>query len=142
MADYYGIDERYPFYNKKLIEYCLSVSPDLKNKYGQSRYILKEAIKTIVPEKIRKRVTKANLGHALCWNFVNKDYEFIEMQISKPNPIIDELVNMEDLRRSWENMKTDTRKYATRSSVPSKIFSYVVLNRWLNRLPQEIIKKT
>ena len=141
LANYFGIEERYPFYNRELIEYCLNVNPDLKNKHGQARYILKEAIKGIVPEKIRKRVTKSNLGHALCLSFVEKDYELIDLQLSKPNSVIKEIIDLENLRSSWENMKEDPRKYATNSLVPSKIFSYVVLNRWLDLLPTKIIKK-
>lgn len=141
LANYFGIEERYPFYNRELIEYCLNVSPDLKNKHGQARYILKEAIKGIVPEKIRKRVAKSNLGHALCLSFVEKDYKLINAQLSKPNAVIEGLIDLEDLRASWEIMKVDPRKYATSSPVPSKIFAYVVLNRWLDCLPVKVVKK-
>ncbi len=141
IASYYGIEERYPFYNRELIEYCLNVNPDLKNKQGQSRYILKEAIKGVVPERIRKRVTKSNLGHALCLSFIEKDYKFINAQLSKPNAVIEGLIDLEDLRESWENMKVEPRKYATNSLVPSKIFAYVVLNRWLDCLPDKVVKK-
>ena len=141
LASYYGIEERYPFYNRELIEYCLNVSPDLKNKHGQARYILKEAIKGIVPEKIRKRVTKSNLGHALCLSFIEKDCDLINAQLSKPNAVIRELIDLEDLRSNWENMKVAPRKYATNSLLPSKIFSYVVLNRWLDSLPVKVVKK-
>ena len=134
LASYYSIEERYPFYNKHLIEYCLNVSPNLKNKNGHSRYILKEAIKNIVPEKIRKRATKSNLGHALCINFVNKNYEIIEEQLQNPNQIIMEIIDINDLKSSWNNLQQNPRKFATRSSIPSKIFSFVVLNQWLKRI--------
>ncbi len=132
LANYYGIEERYPFYNKEVIEYCLSVSPHLKNKDGYSRYILREAIKGIVPEKIRKRVKKANLAHALCLNFVNKDYKVIEDSLRKPNLVIKNIINTDELRNAWDNLKKNPRKYATRSTIPSKIFSFIVMNRWLD----------
>ena len=141
LANYFGIEERYPFYNRELIEYCLNVSPNLKNKHGQARYILKEAIKGIVPEKIRKRVTKSNLGHALCLSFIEKDYKLINAQLSKPDAVIEGFIDLEDLKASWENMKLDPRKYATNSAVPSKIFAYVILNRWLDSLPAKVAKK-
>jgi asparagine synthase (glutamine-hydrolysing) len=140
LASYYGIEERYPFYNKELIEYCLNTSPSLKNKHGHSRYILKEAIKNVVPEKIRNRTTKANLGHALCLSFLQKDYELINEQFSNPNPLIKNIINFNDLNKSWDDLKKSPRKYATRSSVPSKIFSFVVLNRWLDYKKQKYEK--
>lgn len=140
LASYYGIEERYPFYNKELIEYCINISPDLKNKNGHSRYVLKEAIKNIVPEKIRKRTKKSNLAHALCLSFIEKDNELINRQLSNPNEAINKIVNIIELRESWDDLKRNPRKYATRSTIPSKIFSYVVLNRWLERFNN--LKKT
>ena len=140
IANYYGVEERYPFYNRKLIEYCLNISPNLKNKDGHSRYILKQAIKGIVPEKIRTRHTKSNLAHALCKNFVEKDSKIINMELSNPNKIIKDLIDINDLKSSWNSLKENPREYATRSSVTSKIFSFVVLNRWL-RINKQRIKK-
>ena len=137
LASYYGIQERYPFYNRKLIEYCLNISPSLKNRHGHSRYVLKEAIKNVVPEKIRNRTTKSNLGHALCLSFLQKDYEFISQQLSNPNTLIKNIINVDDLNKSWDDLKKNPRKYATRSSVPAKIFSFVVLNRWLSQEKQK-----
>ena len=132
LASFYGIQERYPFYNKDLIEYCLNISPELKNKSGHSRYVLKQAIQYVVPEKIRNRTRKSNLGHSLCLSFVKKDHEFINSQISNPNDVIKNIVDMNDLRNSWDDLKKNPRKYSTRSTMPSRIFSYVVLNRWLD----------
>lgn len=140
LASYYGIEERYPFYNKDLIEYCINISPDLKNKDGHSRYILKEAIKNIVPEKIRQRTKKSNLSHALCISFAEKDQRFINAQLSNPNEVIDKIININELRKSWMDFKKNPRKYATRSTLTSRIFSYVVLNRWLER--HKNLKKT
>ena len=140
VANYYGIEERYPFYNRELIEYCLNISPNLKNKDGHSRYILKEAIKGVVPEKIRKRHSKSNLAHALCKNFVEKDSKIIDQELSSPNKILRGYVAIDDLKSSWNSLKENPRKYATRSYVPSKIFSFVVLNRWL-RISGHKIKK-
>jgi asparagine synthase (glutamine-hydrolysing) len=140
LANHYGVEERYPFYNKELIEYCLNISPKLKNKHGHSRYVLKKAIKGVVPEKIRNRTSKANLGHALCLSFLQKDYELINEQFSNPNPLIKNIINFNDLNKSWDDLKKNPRKHATRSSVPSKIFSFVVLNRWLGYKKQKYEK--
>ena len=133
LGDYYGIEERYPFYNRDVIEYCLNVPARLKNKNGHSRYVLKQAIKEIVPEKIRLRTTKSNLGHALCLGYLKKDKDIIEEQLSRPNEIIKDIININDLKKSWKNLLQNPRKEATRSTTPSKIFSYTILNSWLNK---------
>jgi asparagine synthase (glutamine-hydrolysing) len=132
LADHYGIEERYPFYNRDVIEYCINVSPELKNKNGQSRFILKEAIRGIVPEKIRTRTTKSNLGHALCIGYTNKDRAVIQEQFSEPHALIKDIIDIENLKKSWNSLLQNPRKYSTRSQIPSQIFSYTVLNKWLN----------
>ena len=47
---------------------------------------------------------------------------------------------MNDIRDSWNKLQENPRKYATRSYVPSTIFSFVVLNRWLNINWQKVKK--
>ena len=133
LASYYGIEERYPFYNREVIEYCINISPELKNKDGHSRYILQKAVEGIVPEKIRTRTTKSNLGHALCNGYTNKDQNIIQEQLDNPNPHVKKIVDMNDLKKSWNDLLNNPRKHATRSSIPSRIFSYTVLNYWLNK---------
>ena len=130
VANHYGIEEVYPFYNMNLVNYCVNVLPDLKIN-GFPRYILRQAIKGIVPEKIRNRTDKANLGHGLVQSFIDKDREFIERHINNPHPLIRELINVNELESNWKNLLKNPRKYSTRSDVPSLIFSYVVANRWI-----------
>ena len=132
LASYYGIEERHPFYNRDVIEHCLNISPELKHKDGHSRYVLQQAIKGMVPEKIRTRTTKSNLGHALCIGYTNKDYNIIQEQLHEPHPAVKAVIDIDDLQKSFQNLLQDPRKHATRSMVPSKIFSYTVLNKWLN----------
>ena len=133
LANYYGIEERYPFYNREVIEYCINISPKLKNKDGHSRYVLQKAVEGIVPEKIRTRTTKSNLGHALCKGYTDKDQSIIQKQLDNPNPLIKKIININDLKKSWNDLLNNPRKYATRSTIPSRIFSYTVLNYWLNK---------
>ena len=131
LAGFYGIRESYPFYNRTLIEFCINVPSKEKNKKGYSRHLLRDAMKGILPEKIRKRTSKANLGHALCFNFCAKDLNVIEYHLHNPQKKVAQLCNIEMLRKTWEKVKKEPQNFATRSNVPSKIFSYVVLNRWL-----------
>ena len=71
---------------------------------------------------------------------MEKDSKIINMELSNPNKIIKDLIDINDLKSSWNSLKENPREYATRSSVTSKIFSFVVLNRWL-RINKQRIKK-
>jgi len=141
IAHYHGVKEIYPFYDMNLVNYCINVRPDLKIN-GFSRYILREAIKGIVPEKNRKRTDKSNLGHGLVYSFLNKDKDFIENQISNPHKIIRDLIDINSIEDHWKNLLENPRKYSTASIVPSQIFAYVVANRWLQSIEIDSKKKT
>ncbi|WP_282092606.1 asparagine synthetase B family protein [Epibacterium ulvae] len=52
----------YPFYDRRFVQFCLTLPSDVKLRRGASRWILREALKGVLPEKIRTRSTKANFG--------------------------------------------------------------------------------
>lgn len=132
LADYYGVEEVYPFYKIDLINFCINVKPELKIN-GYPRYILREAIKGIVPEKIRKRIDKANLTHGLIYSFLNHDKNIIERHLNNPHQDLKKVFNVSDLKKGWSKLLDDPKKYSTFSMIPSQIFAYVVVNRWFEK---------
>ncbi len=132
LADYYGVKEVYPFYKIDLINYCINVKPELKIN-GYPRYILREAIKGIVPEKIRKRTDKANLTHGIVHSFLNQDKITIEKHLNNPHKNLKKVFDVSDLKKSWSKLLDNPKKYSTFSMIPSQIFAYVVVNRWFEK---------
>ena len=57
-----GIEMRFPFFDLRLIEFCVCLPLEEKNKNGINRHILRKAMKGIVPEKILNRLDKSNIG--------------------------------------------------------------------------------
>ena len=57
-----GVEPRYPFYDRRLIELCLSLPSDQKLRNGTSRSILRRALSDLLPSSIRSRMSKANLS--------------------------------------------------------------------------------
>jgi asparagine synthetase B (glutamine-hydrolysing) len=58
------LDVRYPFFHRPLVEFCLRLPPEMKVTDGRHKWILREAMRGIVPEKVRRRTSKAfiNVG--------------------------------------------------------------------------------
>lgn len=54
----FGIEGRSPFLDKDLVEYSIALTDELKIKGGYTKFILREVLKGIVPEKVRLRVDK------------------------------------------------------------------------------------
>jgi asparagine synthase (glutamine-hydrolysing) len=57
-----GVEARYPFWDKRLVEFCLTLPADAKLDKGWSRMILRRAMEGILPDQIRWRKDKFNFG--------------------------------------------------------------------------------
>jgi asparagine synthase (glutamine-hydrolysing) len=51
----HGLEARVPLLDHRLVEFCLNLSPDLKVKNGQRKYLLKKALYQYLPEKLFER---------------------------------------------------------------------------------------
>jgi asparagine synthase (glutamine-hydrolysing) len=54
-----GISPSYPFFDRRLVEFCLSMPAEVKLRDGATRWVLREAMTGVLPEQIRTRTTKA-----------------------------------------------------------------------------------
>ena len=54
----FGVEGRSPFLDKDLVEYSIALKDELKIKGGYTKFILREVMKGIMPEKVRLRVDK------------------------------------------------------------------------------------
>jgi asparagine synthase (glutamine-hydrolysing) len=62
VASTFSIEPRYPFCDKRLVEYCLALPADQKLRRGWTRYILRDALSGILPEKVQWRSDKGDLS--------------------------------------------------------------------------------
>lgn len=61
----FGVEFRHPFFDRRLIEFMLSLPPKYKLYKGRSKFLLRKALKGILPEKIRLRTDKAIFNDVL-----------------------------------------------------------------------------
>jgi asparagine synthase (glutamine-hydrolysing) len=53
-----GLEVRYPFWDKRVVEYCLALPPEQKLHRGLSRVVLRRAMAGILPGEIQRRPNK------------------------------------------------------------------------------------
>lgn len=58
----FNIESRHPYFDIRLVEFCLSLPAEYKLKLGVSKRILREAMKGILPEPVRIRNDKAEFS--------------------------------------------------------------------------------
>ena len=60
------VEQRYPFFDRRLIELCISLPFDQKLKNGWTRSILRRAMQQILPTLITTRYDKGNISSGIC----------------------------------------------------------------------------
>eukprot|EP01035_Chromulina_nebulosa_P027850 gene27850-36679_t len=65
-SESHGIELRHPFHDLRLARFYMGASGSVLRKDGQKKYILREAMRGTLPEKVRTRTTKAAfVGHTV-----------------------------------------------------------------------------
>lgn len=67
----FSVECRFPFLDYRLVEYAMNLSYDYKTKNGLTKYILREAMKDLLPEEVYNR--KDKIGFAIPNNSFDSD---------------------------------------------------------------------
>lgn len=77
----FSLESRVPFLDYRLVEKSIATSSDLKIRKGMTKYILREAMKNIMPEKIRFRRDKIGFETPQDEWFRTKEWQIIINEI-------------------------------------------------------------
>lgn len=58
----FGIEPRYPFFDRRLVSFCLSLPSEQKLQQGWTRAVMRRAMANILPETVRLRKSKSDLS--------------------------------------------------------------------------------
>lgn len=61
-ASAFGLEPRFPFFDRRLIEFCLALPPEQKLRRGVPRFILRNALTGILPPEVQWRGKKADIS--------------------------------------------------------------------------------
>lgn len=123
-----SVEGRYPFFDRRLMEFCVSLPSNQKFRHGFSRAILRNAMKDILPVKIQQRVNKANLGFNFKRRLLEDDRETLEKVINQPHSI-EPYVNLPVLRGAYDCYSQNP--LSDKESL--YVLSGVTLALWLNQ---------
>jgi asparagine synthase (glutamine-hydrolysing) len=107
-----SIEERLPIMDRNIVEFAFRIPPKLKIKRGNEKYILKMAVKDLVPEEIIKR-KKGAFGVPYKHWVRNEMRELVEEKLNEGELIkgLFEKEKIEKLMYNYQNSKWD--HYAT-----------------------------
>ncbi|MGF7119197.1 lasso peptide isopeptide bond-forming cyclase [Methanobacterium oryzae] len=128
----FSLEFRYPFYDRRLIEFCLSLPPEQKIKNGWGRLILRRGMNNKIPSIIQWRSDKTDISINLDYTMLKFEKEFIENLVYKNKRIISNYIDMNSLNKFFNEYTSG--KDAFLSYLFLRI---IILDSWLQKTEQE-----
>lgn len=99
---YFSLESRLPFLDYRLVEKTLASSSDLKIKDGMTKHILREALRGVLPEKIRLRRDKIGFGTPLGEWLRESNWQSIIKELLNSKSFKDrEIVNIQKAKKLY-----------------------------------------
>lgn len=121
------IEVRYPYYDKRLVEFCYAIPSDMKFRTW-NRFIQRNAMNGLIPVEIQWRIDKANFKEFLTKNLIYFDKKKLENMINDSEVITDYI--------DITNLKNMYKKYIEGKSAYLDIYFM-----WLSLMLYEWLKK-
>jgi asparagine synthase (glutamine-hydrolysing) len=124
----FGLEARYPFFDRRLIEFCVALPANQKLKGGWTRSIMRRAMTGILPAAVQWRLGKANLSPNFRRGLLDLGKPTIEDIVINNPGVLDHYVNISALREAYE-------RYSSRPTRGGRdelaVYNAVMLGWWL-----------
>ena len=123
-ASILGLQIVHPFFDIRLVEFCLALPPDQSLKNGWTRAIMRRAMSGIVPDIIRDRPGKTWMGPSFERALFKLDRHLLDAFLADPTRIA-QYVNLDALsqmKRSGPDLTNENQ---------ARLAKAAILNRWL-----------
>jgi asparagine synthase (glutamine-hydrolysing) len=128
-AGAFGVEPRYPFFDRRLVEFCLALPASQKLEGGWTRIVMRRAMAGVLPEEVRWRASKANLAPNFGRQLLGNDRNLLTEVILDQPGVIEEYVDVPALRRAYDRYVTQPGSQADALTV----YGAVMLGLWLQR---------
>ena len=98
MAVPFSIELRHPFFDKRMVEFCLAIPTEQKISNGWDRFIMRRAMEGILPQEVQWRKMKTNLSYNFNHSLIKYEQGLLDDIINKNTNIIEDYVNIKKLQ--------------------------------------------
>jgi asparagine synthase (glutamine-hydrolysing) len=124
----FSLEGRYPFFDRRVMEFCLALPPEQKLAQGWNRWILRRSMAGTLPPQIQWRRTKANLSPNFHRRLLDFERDELERVLFHEFDAIEPYVDREAMRNAYyEYRKTHVRTQGE----SLQLFAAVNLALWL-----------
>ena len=61
----YQVDQRHPLFDRRIIEFGFAIPEDYRRRNGERKFLMRQAMKGLIPESVLTRRTKADFSHTM-----------------------------------------------------------------------------
>jgi asparagine synthase (glutamine-hydrolysing) len=134
MSMAHSIESRLPFLDYRLVEYILSLQDSFKINRGKTKYILREALKPILPDKIANRFDKMGFVTPEAYWMKNHTQEFYE-KLEEATTILQSLI---DKDKTLSNFKKEMEESSL--SMGSFYWRVISMATWVKLFAVQLSK--
>jgi len=124
----HGVELRYPFWDSRLVEFCLSLPADQKMRHGLTRMIMRRGLSDFFPPEIRDRGGKGNLSQAFDYGLKTYSREKLAEIFAEDIDRTSKYTNLDLVRAAYQNYLEDKELNAIE---PMTIWKSINLALWL-----------
>ena len=124
----FSVDDAHPFFDRRLVEFCLGVPSEQKLTQGYARMIMRRGMAGILPEKVRWRTSKGDYSHTFSYGLLTHDRKILEQAIVRDSHLIDRYVDTGKLRRIYDRFLVEKSAFDA-----TFLVSAVYLIAWLRQ---------
>jgi asparagine synthase (glutamine-hydrolysing) len=101
----FGAEVRYPFFDRRLMELCVSLPAEQKLGQGWSRLILRRAMAGYLPGSVQWRPSKGNLSSNFYRKLLERDRDVLDDAILHNASELEPYVDLSSIRKAYESYK-------------------------------------
>jgi asparagine synthase (glutamine-hydrolysing) len=123
----FSVEIRYPFFDRRLAEFCLALPPEQKLSGGWTRVVMRRALDSTLPKEIQWRGSKTDLGH----NFVRSlllERAPLEKLVANTPKTIEKYVTVPALQKAYCRFVSHGERVGA-----ATVWSMAILALWLRQ---------
>jgi asparagine synthase (glutamine-hydrolysing) len=106
LASMRSVEPRFPFWDPRVVEFCLSVPSRVKRKQGVGRQILRSGLASVIPRRVRPRTDKTNFRHSVIHSLASSSSS-VRDTVERMGDELAPYVNLETLHSAVERFEQD-----------------------------------
>ncbi|WP_048190977.1 lasso peptide isopeptide bond-forming cyclase [Methanobacterium sp. SMA-27] len=124
----FSIEPRYPFFDKRLVEFSYAIPTEMKFRFGWNRYIQRMAMDNILPKEVQWRPLKKFFNPVYEKNLLLFENNILKKIFCHENLMIKEYVDIEMIKEFYKEYNSG------RGDIVSNRYIWLVtlLDLWLN----------